>query len=144
AAETIADLRALIRGIHPPLLAERGLGDAVRALADASALDTRAALELDGRLPEPVESAGYFVISEALANATRHSGARRVDIRARRQGDRLEIEVQDDGGGGADPARGSGLTGLAERVAALGGTLTLSSPAGGPTTVRATLPTRPA
>jgi signal transduction histidine kinase len=143
AARTIADLRALVRGIHPPLLTERGLGQAVRALADASRLETRAVVELDGRLPDAVESAGYFVVSEALANAAKHSGARQVDVTARRRGGQVEIEVRDDGAGGADPADGSGLDGLADRVAALGGTLLLSSPPGGPTVVRATLPVPP-
>ncbi|ADB53019.1 sensor histidine kinase [Conexibacter woesei] len=137
ATRTIAELRDLIHAIHPPILAERGLGAAVRALADRAALPVRTAVEVDRRLPEGVETAAYFVVSETLANAVKHSGAAAVDVTVRLADATLAVEVRDDGRGGADAARGSGLAGLGDRVAAVGGRLTLSSPPGGPTVVRA-------
>jgi signal transduction histidine kinase len=134
------DLRDLVRGICPPVLADRGLGHAVRALA----LDTPFPVDLDinlpGRLGAPVESACYFAVAETLANAVRHSGARRVHIRMQHQGGMLRVQVADDGAGGADPARGTGLRGVEQRLAAFDGILAVSSPPGGPTMIAMEVP----
>jgi signal transduction histidine kinase len=128
------DLRDLIRGIYPPVLADRGLGPAVRALA----LDTPMPVDLDirlrGRLSPPVEAACYFAVAEALANAVKHSGARRVHIRVAHDGV-LRIEVSDDGAGGADPQHGSGLRGVERRLSTFDGIMAVSSPPGGPTMI---------
>jgi signal transduction histidine kinase len=137
--EALQELRDLARGIHPPVLADRGLGAALATLADRSVLPVTVSVELDERLPPAVESAAYFVVAEAIANAGKHSGAGRIAVAAARRGKVLVVEIEDDGRGGADPA-GGGLTGLRRRVEALDGTLAVTSPAGGPTTVRAELP----
>jgi signal transduction histidine kinase len=139
AGQALKELRDLARGIHPPVLADRGLEAAVTALADASPLRVQVHTEIPQRPSAPVESAAYFVVAEALANATKHSQARRVDIRMIRDGEMLSVEVADDGVGGAD-TDGSGLSGLRRRVEALDGTLRVASPAGGPTVVRAEMP----
>jgi signal transduction histidine kinase len=137
--EALQELRDLARGIHPPVLADRGLGAALAALADRSALPVTVSVHLEERLPPAVESAAYFVVAEAIANAAKHSGASRIAVEVSRRGDVLEVGIEDDGAGGADPA-GGGLTGLRRRVEALDGTLAVTSPRGGPTTVRAELP----
>lgn len=138
--QALAELRGLVRGIHPPVLAERGLDGAVRALALAVPLPVAVTVELPGRPPAPVESAAYFAVAEALANATKHSGAARAWIRLGHADGRLTMVVGDDGRGGADPAAGSGLAGVGRRLAAFDGTMVLSSPAGGPTVVSMELP----
>jgi signal transduction histidine kinase len=135
----LAELRGLVRGIHPPLLADRGLAGAIPALADRSPIPAEATVAIPGRLPRPVEAAAYFVVAEALANAGKHSGATRVHVDVRLEGALLRVAVADDGRGGAD-AGGSGLDGLQRRVAALDGRLTVTSPAGGGTVVRVELP----
>jgi signal transduction histidine kinase len=137
--EALRELRDLARGIHPPVLSDRGLGAALETLADHSALPVSISVELEERLPDAIETAAYFVAAEALANASKHSGASRIEIDVRREHGRLEVSISDDGAGGAD-AMGSGLTGLRRRVEAFDGTLVVSSPEGGPTTVRAELP----
>jgi signal transduction histidine kinase len=138
--EALQELRDLARGIHPPVLADRGLGAALATLADRSAVPVTLSVALDDRLAPSVESAAYFVVAEALANATKHSGASRIAVGVARLGDDLlEVQIEDDGRGGANPS-GGGLTGLRRRVEALDGTLAVSSPAGGPTIVRAELP----
>ena len=137
--EALQELRDLARGIHPPVLADRGLGAALATLADRSALPVTVSVALEERLPPAVESAAYFVVAEALANAAKHSGASRIAVRVGRRGDLLEVEIEDDGRGGADPS-GGGLTGLRRRVEALDGTLAVTSPQGGPTIVRVELP----
>jgi signal transduction histidine kinase len=138
AREALEELRDLARGIHPPILADRGLGAAIAALAARSPL--RVNVSVAGERPPPaVESAGYFVAAEALANAGKHAEAEHVDVRIVRGGGRLLVEVTDDGHGGADPS-GAGLLGLRRRVEALDGRLQVVSPDGGPTTVRAELP----
>ena len=138
AREALEELRDLARGIHPPVLADRGLGAAVAALAARSPIEVSVSV-VGERPPAAVESAAYFVTAEALANATKHSAARHVDIRIARGNDMLSVEVRDDGPGGADPS-GAGLTGLRRRVEALDGRLIVDSPAGGPTVIRAELP----
>ncbi|WP_189223460.1 sensor histidine kinase [Saccharothrix coeruleofusca] len=140
AKQLMTELRELVRGIHPRVLTDRGLAAALGELADRSAIPVAVEADLPERLPAPVEATAYFVVSEALANAAKHSGATGVSVTARVRGGALVVEVADDGVGGADPAAGTGLTGLADRVAVLDGRLLLSSPAGGPTAVRAELP----
>jgi signal transduction histidine kinase len=136
----LVELRHLVRGIHPPVLAERGLDGAVRALALHLPVPVNVDSDVTGRLPTPVESAAYFAVAEGLANLTRHSGARFGFVVLRRDGDRLQMQVGDDGQGGADPAAGTGLRGIERRLAAFDGTMTLSSPPGGPTIVTMELP----
>ncbi|WP_242454334.1 sensor histidine kinase [Bailinhaonella thermotolerans] len=140
-AKALAELRDLVRGIHPPVLAERGLADALRALALDSPLDVEVTAELDRRLEASVESAAYFAIAEALTNAARHGGAARAWVDLRLARDSLRIVVTDDGDGGADPARGSGLRGVEKRLAAFDGVLVVNSPEGGPTMLSMDLPT---
>ncbi|WP_336209253.1 sensor histidine kinase [Nonomuraea sp. LPB2021202275-12-8] len=139
-AETLTELRRIIRGIHPPVLAERGLGDAVRALAMDSTLRVTVDADLPHRPEAPVEAAAYFAISELLANAARHGAARAVLVDISGNGPNLRITVTDDGWGGADPAKGSGLTGIERRLAAFDGVMAINSPPGGPTTVTMELP----
>jgi signal transduction histidine kinase len=131
----LSELRDLIRGIYPPVLADRGLGHAVRALALDTPLPTELDIDLPGRASAPVESACYFAVAEALANAVKHSGARRVQIRIRHAASILRIEVADDGVGGADPNRGTGLQGVERRLGTFDGILAVSSPPGGPTMI---------
>jgi signal transduction histidine kinase len=129
------DLRSLIRGICPPVLADRGLGHAIQALALDTPLPTELDVRLPGRLTAPVESACYFAVAETLANAVKHSAARRVHIRVQHARGMLRIEVTDDGAGGADPARGTGLRGVERRLGTFDGILAVSSPPGGPTMI---------
>jgi signal transduction histidine kinase len=136
----LVELRHLVRGIHPPVLAERGLDGAVRALAMSLPIPTTVDTDLPGRPETPVESAGYFAIAEALANVARHSHARRAWISMRHSGGVLFMMVGDDGVGGADPDSGTGLRGIERRLAAFDGTMALSSPPGGPTVVTMELP----
>ena len=131
----LADLRDLVRGIYPPVLAERGLGDAVRALALDSPVKIATEIDLDGRPQAPVESAVYFAVAEALSNVTKHADARRALVRIHHDDGMLRAEITDDGSGGADPAQGTGLAGIERRLAAFDGILALSSPVGGPTIV---------
>ncbi|MET8549565.1 sensor histidine kinase [Micromonospora zamorensis] len=135
-------LRQLVHGIRPQSLTDLGLAGAVRELADAATVAVTVRADLDGELPEIVQTTAYFVVSEALGNVVRHAGATSADVRLTRAGGDLVVEVSDDGRGGADPTRGTGLTGLADRVAAVDGRLLLSSPPGGPTLVRVELPCR--
>jgi signal transduction histidine kinase len=136
----LAELRELTHGIRPAILVERGLAAALDDLARRAALPVRLDVALGGRLSEQLEGAAYFVASEALANAAKHSHASEVRLAASREDDVLAVEVADDGIGGAAAGGGSGLRGLADRVEALGGRLTLSSPPGRGTTVRAEIP----
>jgi signal transduction histidine kinase len=142
AASTAAlvDLRHLVRGIHPPVLAERGLEGAVRALALSLPVRTEVTSDLPGRLDTPVESAVYFAVAEALANMARHSHARFAWVTMRHLEGMLCLEVGDDGGGGADAVRGTGLNGIVRRLDAFDGTMTVSSPSGGPTVVTMEVP----
>jgi signal transduction histidine kinase len=131
----LADLRDLVRGIYPPVLAERGLGDAVRALALDCPVNVATELDLPGRPPAPVEAAVYFAVAEVLSNVAKHADARRTVVRVYHHDGMLRAEVTDDGGGGADPAQGTGLAGIERRLAAFDGILAVSSPLGGPTIV---------
>ncbi|MET9518587.1 sensor domain-containing protein [Streptomyces sp. NPDC002994] len=143
AGKALAELRELIQGIHPKVLADFGVAAAVADAADRSAIPVDVTLDLSGRLPESVEAAAYFVVCEALANVGKHSGARRAEVTGRHTDGRLVVEVRDDGRGGADAENGSGLTGLADRVSVLDGRLALSSPPGGPTLLRVEIPCEP-
>ena len=140
ASAALVELRDLARGIRPALLAERGLAEAVRAFAARSPVPATVTADLgEERMPEPVESAAYFVVAEALANVAKHADAKRATVSLVRREDKLEVLVVDDGHGGANPD-GGGLKGLRARVEALDGTLGVASPAGGPTMLRAELP----
>jgi signal transduction histidine kinase len=139
-SEALAELRDLVRGIHPPVLADRGLVGAVEALALASSLPVSITAEVPGRLPAPVESAAYFAVAEALANAIKHSGATGIDVTMLHSSESLDISVRDDGTGGAASELGTGLRGIQRRLAAFDGTLTVESPPGGPTIVAMVLP----
>ncbi|MFE9449083.1 sensor histidine kinase [Streptomyces sp. NPDC006739] len=134
-AAALEELRGLIRGMHPPMLADRGLGEAVRALALDLPLPCETEIDLPGRLDAPLESACYFAVAEVVTNAVRHASAHGLQIRMARTAGLLRIEVVDDGVGGADPARGTGLAGVERRLAAFDGILAVSSPPGGPTMV---------
>ena len=138
--KALAELRDLVRGIHPPVLADRGLADAIRALALDSPLRIELAGELAGRPPAPVESAAYFAVCELLANVSKHAEARHTWIDIRHTDGMLRIGVTDNGRGGADAARGSGLSGIERRLAPFDGILAVSSPPGGPTAVTMEIP----
>jgi len=143
-AKALSEIRGLVRGIHPPVLADRGLAEAVRALALDTPLPVTVTGDLAGRLPAPLESAAYFAVSELLANVVKHADARQVLIDLRRDGEALRITVADDGHGGASPGAspgdGTGLRGVERRLAAFDGVLAIGSPPGGPTTITMELP----
>jgi signal transduction histidine kinase len=139
-AKALAELRSLVRGIHPPVLADRGLAEAIKALALDSPVHIHIASELPGRPAAPVESAAFFAASELLTNVAKHACARQAWIDIRYSGGMLRIGVTDDGAGGADPVGGSGLRGIERRLAAFDGVLAISSPPGGPTTATMEIP----
>lgn len=139
-AEALTELRDLVRGIHPPVLAERGLGDAVKALALRLPVESEVNVELTGRAEAPVESAAYFAVSEALTNAVKHSGAERIWVDLHHAEGMLRISVTDSGKGGAAIGTGSGLSGIERRLGTFDGVLAVSSPAGGPTMVTMEIP----
>ncbi|MEU6083408.1 sensor domain-containing protein [Streptomyces sp. NPDC047108] len=137
----LQDLRDLVHGIHPSVLADRGLADAVRSLALESHMDVDVVADLPrARLPAPVESAAYFAVSELLTNAAKHAAATRVDVVLAHDGSVLRVSVTDDGHGGADPSAGSGLPGIQRRLTTFDGILALHSPPGGPTTATLEIP----
>jgi len=138
--EALSELRELAQGLHPMILTRSGLAAAVRAAARRASVRAEVAEVPEERFPPDVEAAAYYVVSEALANAGKHASATRARVSIRRSGGVLRVQVADDGVGGADPAAGSGLTGLADRVAALGGTLRVTSPPGAGTVITAELP----
>jgi signal transduction histidine kinase len=138
--QAIAELRELARGIHPAILTEEGLPAAVEALGDRSSVPVRVRADFDGRLPESAEAVAYFVVAESIANVIKYSGACTARVELSRSNGMLLVEVADDGVGGADLAGGSGLRGLADRVAAVRGTFGVDSPPGGGTVVRAEIP----
>ncbi len=139
-AEALSELRDLVRGIHPPVLAERGLGDAVRALALRMAVPVEVDVELAGRADEPVESAAYFAVSEVLTNAAKHAGATRMWLDVHHAEGMLRITVTDDGRGGAQITPDGGLSGVERRLGTFDGVLAVSSPSGGPTMVTMEIP----
>ncbi|MGW5127347.1 sensor histidine kinase [Streptomyces sp. NPDC004069] len=139
-AEALGELRDLVRGIHPPVLAERGLGDAVRALALRLPVATEVRVDLDGRADAPVESAAYFAVSEVLTNAVKHSGTDRIWVDLHHTDGMLRIAVTDNGKGGAAIGAGSGLAGVERRLGTFDGVLAVSSPSGGPTMVTVEVP----
>jgi signal transduction histidine kinase len=140
ARETLNELRELVQGIHPQVLTNRGLSPAVTELAERSPIPVDVRIQLPHRPPEAVEAAAWFVISEGLTNITRHSHAAHAWVTCAYSGTMLIVEVGDDGTGGGDPGHGTGLHGLGDRVSVLHGRITLDSPAGGPTLLRAELP----
>ena len=139
-ADAVAELQEFSRGIHPAILSERGLGPALRTLARRSAVPVDLDVTTNARCPEPVEIAAYYVASEALANAMKHAQASRIEMSLTTRHGSLLLSIRDDGVGGADPARGSGLAGLADRVEALGGSIRLHSAAGAGTHITVDLP----
>nr|WP_236715108.1 histidine kinase [Nonomuraea pusilla] len=140
AEEAMTELRAVIRTIYPPILADRGLAGALTALGARSAIDTALDIGDLGTIPAAVEAVAYFTIAETLTNAAKHSHATRTTVRVARDGDRLSIEVADDGIGGADETLGTGIAGIRHRVLALDGAVRVHSPAGGPTTITVSVP----
>jgi signal transduction histidine kinase len=138
--DVVEELREISRGLHPAVLEKGGLGPALRALARRAAVPVDLSVRVDGRLPERVEAAAYYVVSEALTNAAKHARASVVQVDVGTADDALRLLVQDDGVGGADPSRGSGLIGLSDRVAAVGGRIEITSPPGGGTSLLVTIP----
>ncbi|HEX8870919.1 MAG TPA: histidine kinase, partial [Lentzea sp.] len=141
AKQAIEELNTLVRGLHPSVLDELGLDAALSGLATRTPHPVRLRADLPHRPPAPVEAVAYFVVSEALTNIAKHTPHRtRADVTVTLLGDILRLVITDDGPGGATPGKGSGLTGLAQRVRSVDGTLRLSSPTGGPTTMTVELP----
>jgi signal transduction histidine kinase len=140
ARQALVAIREQIRGIHPQILTDLGLRAAIGELAERCPVPVDIGLVLTGRLPAAVESTAYFVVAEAVTNAVRHAAAGRITVTGGLAGDRLIVTVTDDGRGGADPGRGTGLRGLVDRAAVMAGTLVVTSPAGGPTSLRVELP----
>jgi signal transduction histidine kinase len=134
------ELREIARGIHPTILTEAGLGPALRALARRSTVPIDVDVRLDERLPTPIEAAAYYIASEALTNVAKHAHANVVELKAAHEDGVLTVEVRDDGVGGVDAGRGSGILGLTDRVEALGGSFALESPPGHGTTISVELP----
>jgi signal transduction histidine kinase len=140
AKQLMTELRELIHGIQPQVLTDLGLPAALGELADQSPIPVSVDAQLDGRLPRHIENNAYFAVAEALTNVAKHSGATSASVTTRLHGGQLTIEISDNGRGGAEPDRGTGLTGLADRVAVAGGRMLLASPRGGPTVLRVEVP----
>jgi signal transduction histidine kinase len=140
AKAALAELRNLIRGLHPAVLQDRGLDAALSGVAARLPIPVRLTVDLPRRPPATIEAVAYFVVSESLTNITKHAQASQAEVVVQRAGDRLHIIVSDDGAGGADPARGTGLAGLAKRAASVDGTFEIVSPPGGPTLITVDLP----
>ena len=141
--DLLEELRETARGIHPAILSEGGLAPALKTLARRCPVPVELDMRSEARPPEPVEVAAYYVVSEMLTNAAKHAQATVVRVDVEQQDDVLHVFVGDDGVGGADPARGSGLVGLKDRVEALGGAISVESPVGAGTTVTVQLPLGP-
>lgn len=139
-AAALEELRAISRGLHPAILSEGGLGPGLRALARRSAVPVELRVDTGSRYPPPVEVAAYYVVSEALTNTTKYAGASYVEVTVEQHDGTLRLHVRDDGTGGAEPGRGSGLIGLRDRVEALGGSIDITSPTGDGTAIRVSLP----
>jgi signal transduction histidine kinase len=142
-ADAVEDLQEISRGIHPAILSKGGLGPALETLANRSTIPVELDVTTDTRVPEAIEVAAYFVASEALANASKHAQASRIAVSLAPRDGSLLLSIRDDGVGGADPARGSGLVGLADRVEALGGSINVQSRPGDGTQITAELPCEP-
>jgi signal transduction histidine kinase len=140
AKAALAELRNLVRGLHPPVLEDRGLDAALSGIAARMPIPVRLTVNVPHRPSPTIEAVAYFVVSEGLTNVTKHARATQADVFVQQDGDRLHIIVTDDGVGGADPARGTGLAGLARRAESVDGTLEISSPPGGPTLLTVDLP----
>jgi signal transduction histidine kinase len=140
-AGAIEELQEISRGIHPAILSKGGLGPALGTLARRSAIAVELEVDADRRLSEPIEAAAYYVVSEALTNAAKHSGASAVHVSVAGRDGFVHVSIRDDGVGGAVPARGSGLIGLKDRVEALGGEIEIESPPGGGTSLHVRIPT---
>jgi signal transduction histidine kinase len=136
----LEELQEISRGIHPAILAHGGLAAALKTLARRSTVPVELDVRTETRLPEPVEVAVYYIVSEALTNTAKHAHASTVQVTVEAHDGLLELSIRDDGCGGADPTRGSGLIGLTDRVDAVGGTITVGSPVGEGTTLLVTLP----
>jgi signal transduction histidine kinase len=141
-AVALAELRELARGIHPAILTDRGLAPAIDALATRASVPVDTRVAVSERLAPPIEAAAYFVVAEALTNVDKYAQATSARVEIRREGGEIHVEVSDDGRGGAVLGKGSGLRGLVDRLAALDGTLTVDSPPGAGTVVRARLPSQ--
>ncbi|WP_328402321.1 sensor histidine kinase [Nocardia sp. NBC_00403] len=139
-SKALAELRDLVRGVHPPVLADRGLADAIRAVALDSLLDVEVSSDLAGRPTPPIESAVYFAVSELLTNTGKHAGTATARVTLHHEAGLLICDVTDDGSGGADPANGTGLQGIRSRLAVFDGTIAIDSPLGGPTRVHLEVP----
>jgi signal transduction histidine kinase len=139
-ATALAELRELARGIHPAILTDRGLEPAIQSLADRSSVPVESLVNVPERLPAAIEAAAYFLVAEALTNVARYAEATSARVVIRREADLLLVEVADDGVGGVDPSAGSGIRGLDDRVAAVGGALQIDSPVGHGTRLRASIP----
>ncbi len=140
AKAALAELRNLVRGLHPAVLEDRGLDAALSGVAARLPIPVRLTVDLPRRPPATVEAVAYFVVSESLTNIAKHAQASQAEVIVQRAGDRLHVIVSDDGVGGADPSRGTGLAGLAKRAASVDGTFDISSPSGGPTLITVDLP----
>ena len=140
AKAALAELRNLIRGLHPAVLEDRGLDAALSGVTARMAIPVRLTVDMPRRPSPVIEAVAYFVVSESLTNITKHAQASQAEVVVQRAGDRLHIIVSDDGAGGADPARGTGLAGLAKRAASVDGTFEIASPPGGPTLITVDLP----
>ena len=140
AKAALSELRNIARGIHPVILADRGLDAAVSAVAARLPIPVEVDVQVEPRAPRPIEAVAYFVVAEALTNVAKHADATAAVVAARRTDSRLSLTILDNGRGSADPARGTGLTGLAQRVRGANGTMTVVSPSGGPTTITVELP----
>jgi signal transduction histidine kinase len=140
AKAALSELRSIARGIHPVILADRGLDAALSAVAARLPIPVEVDVQVEPRAPRPVEAVAYFVVAEALTNVAKHADATAAVVAARRTDSQLSLTILDNGHGGADPARGTGLTGLAQRVRGANGIMTVISPSGGPTTITVELP----
>jgi signal transduction histidine kinase len=140
AKAALTELRNLIRGLHPAVLEDRGLDAALSGVTARMPVPVRLTADLQGRLPPVIEAVAYFVVSEALTNVAKHAQASQAEVLVQRAGDRLHVIISDDGVGGADPARGTGLAGLAKRASSVDGTFEIASPRGGPTLITVDLP----
>lgn len=140
AKQALTELRGFVRGLHPAILDELGLDAALSGIAARSPVPVRLNVELDQRPPVAVETVAYFVVSEALSNVVKHAAATRAEVDVRKGRSTLLVSITDDGRGGADPQRGTGLRGLRQRVESVDGTLRIHSPTGGPSSILATMP----